>query len=94
MVTFEMRDDNAAFACAVEAAAMLGMPRPQGIEARGAGDINYLADIIPDALEGLGGWGDGLHDPLREHVMISSLVPSGALSALMIGLALNEEAPA
>jgi glutamate carboxypeptidase len=88
--TFEMRSDNAAFAFARQGAELLGMPEPKGVEARGAGDVNAIASIIPDAMEGLGGWGDGLHDPEREHVMVSSLVPSVALSAMITQLCLNE----
>jgi glutamate carboxypeptidase len=87
--TFEMRDDNKAFAYAREAAEALGMPEPKGVEARGAGDINAIASIVPDAIEGLGGWGDGLHDPHREHVMVSSLVPSAALSTFLTQLCLD-----
>lgn len=88
--TFEMHQDNHAFRYAKAAANLLGMAPPKGVEARGAGDVNTVASVIPDALEGLGGWGDGLHDPEREHVMISSLVPSVLISTLMTQLCLDE----
>jgi glutamate carboxypeptidase len=88
--TFEMRSDNTAFAYARQSAEQFGMPEPIGVEARGAGDINAIAGIIPDSMEGLGGWGDGLHDPEREHVMVSSLVPSVALSTMITQLCLDD----
>jgi glutamate carboxypeptidase len=90
MHTFEKRDENKAFAYAKAASESLGYEEPIGVEARGAGDVNYVSIAIPDALEGLGGWGDGLHDPLREHLMISSLIPSAALSAIMTQSCLDD----
>lgn len=88
--TFEVRDNNRAFAFAKEAGRLLGIPSVSGVEARGGGDLNNLANIVPDGLEGLGGWGDGLHDPTREHVMISSLPSSAALGTLITQMALDD----
>lgn len=80
--TFEQRDDNRVFALARDAADALGLPTLQGVEGRGASDANQIADQTPHIIEGLGGWGDGLHNAEREHILISSLVPSAALGAL------------
>lgn len=88
--TFEVREDNQAFFYAKTASELLGYDEPRGVEARGAGDINQVAPNIPHSIEGLGGWGDGLHDPHREHLMISSLVPSAALSTLITQLCLDQ----
>lgn len=88
--TFEPRDDNAAFLLAVRAASELGMAHPRGIEARGASDANQIAAVVPGSIEGLGGWGHGLHDPEREHVLLSSLAPSAALAARICELALSD----
>ena len=88
--TFELRNDNRAFAYAEKSAELLGMAELHGVEARGASDTNQIARVLPHAMEGLGGWGDGLHDPEREHVMVSSLVPSAALSSLITEMCLDD----
>lgn len=87
---FEMRDDNYAFDLAQRAAMALGLSAPKGVEARGASDVNQVAPVIPDAIEGLGGWGGGLHSAEQEYVELSSLVPSVALGTLMTATALEE----
>lgn len=82
--TFEYFEDNLGLDLAKRASSALGLPEPQGIEGRGASDANQIASVLPHAIEGFGGWGDGMHNAPREYVHVSSLLTNAALTTLMI----------
>lgn len=85
--------DSYPFQLAQRFGAELGL-KIEGIEARGASDLNHIAPVNPNVIEALGACGHGAHSIEREHVIISSMPRRAALAAMMTRQALADAAEA